>query len=510
MSNSFQNLPTDLPDTNIFAQAKRAAVLGAATTGLAVAEVLTSQGIEVTLYDGSQSAVDKAQAAGFNAIGGEVNELGEQIVAEEYDLVVASPGIPPSSQLLAPALAAGRVWSEVELAWHWQQAQGGKQPWLCVTGTNGKTTTVGMCGAILTAAGYRAPQVGNIGRSILTEVATGEYDALVVELSSFQLFYAQDMAPTASVCLNVAADHLDWHGSTEAYAKAKAKIYENTITACVYPESDAAVIKMVEDADVAEGARAISFTLGSPAPSGIGVIEDNLIDRAYLPQRQTQALFMASFADLAHLGPSALSPALVSDALAAIALTRALDVEPEAVSAGLRSFELAGHRRRDLGVVAEVNWIDDSKATNAHAAAASLAGIAPGRAVWIAGGLAKGQDFHDLVKSVAPRLRSVVVIGEDRSAWLEAFAEHAPQIPLVEVDGHEDFMMSVVHECVAHSLPGDTVVLAPACASWDQFNSYAQRGEAFAQAVARLAEQQAEAQTMPLAPSSEDTNGAGS
>jgi UDP-N-acetylmuramoyl-L-alanine--D-glutamate ligase len=357
-----------------------------------------------------------------------------------------------------------------------------------VTGTNGKTTTVGMLGEILRASGVKAEEVGNIGTPI-TRTIDSDAEVFAVELSSFQLHTALTVSPLASICLNVDADHLDWHGSVEAYAADKARVYEHTVRACVYPASDRRVEAMVENADVVEGARAIGVTLGAPTVSQLGIVEGLLVDRAFVEDRHRHAVALAHISDLAEAFGDHPSPAVLSDALAAAALARAYGVEPEAVEAGLRAFRPAGHRRAVVARAADLTWIDDSKATNAHAARASLAGLPPRSAIWIVGGDAKGQDFAELISQVEPTLRGVIVIGEDRTTLVKELTAAAPEVPHVEVDGHEDWMFSVVNEAVALSRPGDTVVLAPACASWDQFDNYGQRGDVFADAVRRLAAQ---------------------
>ena len=349
----------------------------------------------------------------------------------------------------------------------------------------GKTTTVGMLGSILRAAGEDALEVGNIGTPI-TRAIDSEATVFAVELSSFQLATTFTVSPEASVCLNVDEDHIDWHGSVEAYAAAKARVYHNTRVACVYPAADPLVEHMVEEADVVEGARAIGTTLGVPAVSQVGLVEATIVDRAFLPTRHKEALHLADLAELRHITGDQPSPAVVSDALAASALARAHGVSPEHVAEGLRAFHPAPPRRAIGAEVADLTWIDDSKATNAHAAAASLSGIRPGTAIWVAGGDAKGQDFHELVRDVAPLLRGVVLIGADRTVLRDLLAAEAPQVPVVEVEAHPDWMFSLVNEAVGLSRPGDTVGLAPACASWDQFDNYGQRGDAFADAVHRL------------------------
>ena len=196
----------------------------------------------------------------------DANALAAAVLDARPDLVVVSPGIPAHHPIFAACEQAGiDLWGEVELAWRLQEeGPHAGRPWLTVTGTNGKTTTVGMLGQILRASGVKAEEVGNIGTPI-TRAIDSDAEVFAVELSSFQLHTARTVRPLASVCLNVDADHLDWHGSVEAYAADKARVYENTVRACVYPASDRRVEAMVEDADVVEGARAIGLTLGAPS-----------------------------------------------------------------------------------------------------------------------------------------------------------------------------------------------------------------------------------------------------
>lgn len=472
-------------------------VFGAGKTGIAVAQALVQLGARVRVFD-SRAAGDLALTRqGLAAFVAEVNPAAEVLWYEgdtgldsvgELDLAVVSPGIPPHAVSFRALVAAQvPVWSEVELAWQVQQSLGKQIKWLTITGTNGKTTTVGLVGAILAAEGVKHAVVGNVGSPVITAVMQ-DVDVLAVELSSFQLETTFSVSPVASVCLNVDADHLDWHGSEANYRAAKARVYEHTQLACVYDVSDRVVENMVAGADVVEGARAIGISLGTPGPSQVGLVENYFVDRAFVENRQQQAEAVAEIADIYGFASEYPSVALVKDTLAAIALTRAVGVSAAGIATGLRSFQTAKHRRAVIGKTADVTWIDDSKATNTHAAAASLAGFPQASVVWIAGGDPKGQDLTPLVEQVKDCLRGVVVIGADPEPVVTALQQAAAQVPFVVVDGHEDMMFSVVNEAVALSLPGDSVVLAPACASWDQFANYGERGDLFAAAVERLDE----------------------
>lgn len=463
------------------------AVVGWGVSGRAAASALIRRGAAVKAFD---------ERVGESIEGVELlvcdspESLAQAVLDCAPSLIVVSPGIPCHHPVFHAASQAGiPLWGEVELAWQLQEAESHSgRPWLTVTGTNGKTTTVGLLGSMLRASGVTALEVGNIGTPIVEAIDT-DAEVFAVELSSFQLYTTHSVSPLASVCLNVDADHVDWHGSVQAYAAAKARIYENTQVACVYPVGDPDVENMVEEADVVEGARAIGFTLGSPLPSQCGMVDGVLVDRAFVPNRYKEAAFLMDLDDIRAVFGSNVTPAIVQDVLAAAALARAYGVSPEDVRRGLADYTPAGHRRTLVAHVADMDWINDSKATNGHAAVASLRGIPKGQAVWIAGGDMKGQSFAEIVPLIVDRLRGVVAIGKDRSNLLDAMAEYAAHIPVVEVDEHEDWMFSVVNEAVALSRPGDTVVLAPAAASWDQFDSYSQRGDVFVDAVRRLAEQ---------------------
>ena len=406
---------------------------------------------------------------------------GAHVLPEGTDLVVTSPGWRPTAPLLLQAAAAGvPVWGEVELAWH-LRPEDQPAPWLVVTGTNGKTTTVRMLASILEAAGHRAVAAGNIGTPIVEAVlADPPFDVIAVELSSFQLHWTHSIRPLAAAVLNVAPDHVDWHGSMEAYALDKGKAYQRVEVACVYNVQDPQTEALVREAEVQDGCRAIGFTLGVPGVGMLGVVEDVLVDRAFEPERHDSAAELAAVSDVKPFAPHN-----IANALAAAALARAFGVPARAVRDGLRAFRPDGHRIASAGRVGDVDFVDDSKATNPHAASASLA--AYDSVVWIAGGLAKGAAFDELVQRAAPRLRAVVLLGRDRAVIAEALRRHAPQIPVVEVGTTDTGVMDeVVVAAAALAQPGDTVLLAPACASMDLFSNYGERGDAFVASVGRL------------------------
>jgi len=466
----------------------RILVTGLGVSGFAAADALSERGAIVTAVsaDATPAIVERARILEILEVDVRLGPEHLLTVPEGTELVVTSPGFRPDHPLLLAAAAGGiPVWGEVELAWR-MRARSGAAPWITITGTNGKTTTVKMLACILQAAGLRATSAGNVGTALLEAVLHPDpYDVLAVELSSFQLYWERSVAPFASVCLNVAPDHVDWHGSMDEYGLAKAKVYAGTQVACVYNVQDPATEQMVMDADVVEGCRAIGFTLGVPGPSMLGLVDDVLADRAFVEQRKTSAAELATLADLQGDAPS-VAPHNVANALAAAALARAYGVGPLSVRDGLRAFVPDPHRIADVATVDGVRFIDDSKATNPHAAGASLAAFE--HVVWIAGGLLKGADVDSLVRSMAERLRGVVLIGADREQIARALQRHAPDVPVVDLPDTETGVMDlVVARAGGLAQPGDVVLLAPAAASMDMFSNYGARGDAFAEAVRRYA-----------------------
>ncbi|MBA4860124.1 UDP-N-acetylmuramoyl-L-alanine--D-glutamate ligase [Streptomyces sp. PSKA54] len=473
-------------------QGKHVTVAGLGVSGIPAARVLHGLGAVVTVVNDGDDERSRAQAAELEAEGITVRLGDGATLPEGTELIVTAPGWKPDKPLFHAAAEAGvPVWGDVELAWRLRGPDAA--PWLAVTGTNGKTTTVQMLASILEAAGLRTAAVGNIGVSLLDAVLGEEkYDVLAVELSSYQLHWAPSLRAHSAAVLNLAPDHLDWHGSMEAYAADKGRIYEGNKVACVYNVADKTTEELVREADVEEGCRAIGFTLGTPGPSQLGVVDDILVDRAFVENRQKQAQELAQVSDIAASsrgtspGPPKPAPHNIANALAAAALARAFGVEPAAVRDGLRAFRPDAHRIAHVADIDGVAYIDDSKATNTHAAEASLAAYES--IVWIAGGLAKGATFDELVANSAKRLRGVVLIGADRALIREALARHAPEVPVVDLDRTDTGAMpAAVREAARLAGPGDTVLLAPACASMDMFTNYNKRGEAFAEAVRAMA-----------------------
>jgi UDP-N-acetylmuramoylalanine--D-glutamate ligase len=458
-------------------------VAGFGVSGFAAADSLTHLGASVTALDESQADERAERATLLEMLGASVR-LGPgstAVLPDDVDLVVTSPGWRPDAPLLAQAVARGiPVWGEVELAWRLRDPHH-DTPWLAVTGTNGKTTTVQMLEAMLRAAGLRTVACGNVGLPVVEAVMDPEpYDVLAVELSSFQLHYTSSVRAQSAAVLNVAEDHLDWYATFDDYVADKARIYEGVERACVYNVADPVTEQLVREADVTEGARAIGFTAGIPDVGMLGVVDDVLVDRAFVAERQTSAAELCTLADLASPAPH-----FVANALAAAALARSHGVAPAAVRDALRGFEPAGHRIAHVATFDGVTWIDDSKATNPPAALASLLAYRP--VVWIAGGLAKGASFDDLVVQVRDRLRGVVLLGADAPLVAAALSRHAPDVPVFHLPGGETAPMDrVVAEAAALAQPGDTVLLAPGCASMDMFTNYGARGDAFVDAVHRL------------------------
>jgi UDP-N-acetylmuramoylalanine--D-glutamate ligase len=500
-------------------------VNGLGVSGPPVARALAARGARVTAVDGRDDQGNRQVADELAALGVTVVLGPEPRLPAGTDLVITTPGWRPGTPLVAAAAAAGiPVIGDVELAWRLRPVLpgGARQDWLAVTGTNGKTTTVRMLAAMLGAAGHRTIAAGNVGLSVVDAVTEPEpYPVIAVELSSFQLHWSTSLRPFAAVVLNVAAHHLDWHGDIESYARAKGRIYgPGTVAVCNADDRRSAELA----AAAAGTARVVAFRLGAPGPGELGIAGgsgamgsgvspgkqsvppgasiaggswgvvppgasragDVLLDRAFgEPDGEGSAGVI--LADVGDVRPQV--PHNVADALAAAALARAYGAPPAAIRAGLAAFQPEPHRMTLVARVAGVDYVDDSKASNPHAAAASLASYPS--VVWIAGGLFRGSgaDIDRLVDAAAPRLRAVVLLGADRVVIRRSLARHAPDVPVVEAIRTDTGAMDlVVAEAARLAVPGDTVLLAPAAQSFDMFRDYPARGDAFAAAVSRLTE----------------------
>jgi UDP-N-acetylmuramoylalanine--D-glutamate ligase len=428
-------------------------VVGAGVTGKSVASALLELDAHVTVTVTSGTV---PELPGVTTVAG----LSEP--PEGTDLVVTSPGLPPTTPLLVAAAEAGiEVIGDVELAWRLGMTLPNPPAWLAITGTDGKTTTAGMLESILLASGAKAVACGNIGLPVIDAVLGG-YDVLAVELSSYQLHWQSSMHAHAAAVLNVAEDHLEWHGSMAAYVQDKGKIYTGAGLA-VYNADDIESERLAADRP-----ERVSFTLGTPRAGQFGVVDGWLVHGD---------LVLAPVAEVRPMGPHN-----VSNALAAAALARAYGVSPEAVRTGLNAYEPPAHRVELIAERDGVRYVNDSKATNTHAAQGSLGAF--DSVVWVAGGLLHGADVADLVADVAHRLRGVVLLGADQDVFAAALTRHAPDVPVHRVgSGDDDPMLTAVRAANAMASPGDVVLLAPAAKSHDLFASYVHRGTAFAGAV---------------------------
>jgi UDP-N-acetylmuramoylalanine--D-glutamate ligase len=462
----------------------RVVVLGLGVSGFSVADTLAELGSKllVVAEDAEAELLDILDVLGVEHLtGAQAEGLPKNVIDFQPDLIVTSPGVRPAHPMLQWAIESGmEIWIDVELAWRLRDKTEKVADWIAVTGTNGKTTTVQLVESMIQAAGLRAVACGNIGVPILDAIRDPEgLDALVVELSSFQLHYLGQIQPFASAVLNLANDHLDWHGSFEVYGETKSKIYQNTSVACVYNLNDLATEKMVENADVIEGARAVAFTTGLPARSQVGFVEDILCDRAFIDDRANSALEIATLEDLSQIG--VLTPHLMANVAAATALARSYSISPAAIKSAIRTFRLDAHRMELISEKNGVTWIDDSKATNPHAAAASLNSFE--NIIWIVGGLLKGVDVSEVIESYAGRLKAAIVIGRERQSIIESLDKYAPGVRVIEIEQSDEIMHDAVKAALSLAETGDTVLLAPAAASMDQFKDYADRGRKFAEQV---------------------------
>ena len=463
---------------------KKALVYGLGASGFSVADTLNELECELLVVANSidEQYRDLLSVLQIDfAVGAE--ESATRAKAFLPDFACVSPGIAPSDPLVEWLIQKDiPILGDIELAWRLQDKV--KSPeWIVITGTNGKTTTTQLVESMLLADGKRAIACGNIGIPILDAIRDPQgFDFLVVELSSFQLHYCGAIEPRVSALLNIAEDHIDWHKTFEAYVEAKGKIFNGTTGAIIYNAEDSTTRKLAEAANVRdENVLAVAFTRGMPADLQVGFVEEFLIDRAFYGYRAEELPELANLDDIAQIG--VVTPHLLANVAAAAAIARACDVKAESIGSAIRKFKQDKHRIEFVADRGGVLWFDDSKATNAHAASASLSSFES--VIWIVGGLLKGVEIAPLVEAHKDRLKAAVVIGIDRVEVLSALEQFAPECSVFEVSQADNtkVMLQAVEKANSFAEAGDVVLLAPAAASMDQFKDYEDRGNQFGAAV---------------------------
>jgi UDP-N-acetylmuramoylalanine--D-glutamate ligase len=438
---------------------KKCLVIGAGVTGQALKTALENFGATVFIFDEN----NKAQS---------VNSLPADI-----ELAVTSPGWRLDHEIFADLKKADiKVLSEIDFAWLVKNELAPNQKWVALTGTNGKTTTIQMVENIFKEAGINGIACGNVGETVIAAVCKSPaYEYLALELSSFQIEWSQLPRYESVAILNISPDHIDWHGSFDSYSKAKLKLLSQAKRRVLNKSDIEIKNRCAQENDV------IWFSLDTPAPGEIGLVEELLIDRAFSPNPQEAN----EISELVDITPTV--PHNVLNAMAASALALSIGVSYKDIKKGLQTFTTDHHRMELVRSHNEINWIDDSKATNPHAAAASIMGNL--NVIWIAGGLAKGASMDNLIQQCGKRIKSAILIGKDRDLIAKALKTHAPEVTVQLIDFKVDskqLMEDVVRAAADIAVAGDTVLLAPACASMDQFSSYVERGQLFAQAVKAL------------------------
>lgn len=463
---SLSATPTSYSNLN----GRRILVAGAGVTGRAVAHELINRGADVTFADENRSQ------------GVDVKVLNpRELDISTFDGLMVSPGWQEDHPLVVAARDAMiPIFNEIDFAWFIKSEKNPSQKWLALTGTNGKTTTVEMVAHILKNAGLRAQACGNVGTTVIESVCSAEnFDYLILELSSFQLHWLKDAQFVSAAILNIADDHIDWHGSFDAYANAKISILDKASTGILNGDDGEIVGRTAHWLG-----RKIFYSLDTPAPGELGIVEELLVDRTFVPDPQEASLI----AELNEIKPTV--PHHISNCLAASALSATVGVKHEVIREALMTFQPGRHRIETVLVKDEITWINDSKATNPHAASASI--LSNFSVIWIGGGLAKGAQMDLFIDRTWSRLKAAILIGEDRDLIAKAIIKTAPTLPIHLIDpplgymkggSTNDFMESIVRCAQSIAEPGDVVLLAPACASMDQFISYGDRGDRFVRAV---------------------------
>jgi UDP-N-acetylmuramoylalanine--D-glutamate ligase len=421
----------------------RTLVIGAGISGRAAARLAQQLGDAVTVFDRNPAAIADLAGTYPTASGAWSSDL-----LERAERLVVSPGVPERAPEIRDALAGGiPVISEIELA-----ASVIDAPLVAVTGTNGKTTVTGLIADMLEASGRAAVATGNIGTA-LADVVGRPWDVVVVEVSSFQLRFVEEFRPRVAVLLNIAEDHLDWHGTLHAYAAAKANIFRNQ-------DADDALVYDIDD----PGAKAAA----AGAASRLLPVSGTRIPEGGAGPAAGQLVLPAGLVPLGNLTDAS----FIVDVAAAAVAAGEMGVGLDAIATVVSQFEPGPHRRTPVGEWGGVSWIDDSKATNPHAARAAAAVY--DSVILIAGGRNKGLDLAPLAK--AETVKHVVAIGEARDEIAAAVGDAGRVTPA-------DSLGEAIAAAAAMAEEGDTVLLAPGCASFDMFESYAERGDAFADAV---------------------------
>lgn len=460
-----------------------AVVLGLGRSGFSVVDTLVELGVKTVAIgkEADPKLIELTEVIGSEFLQTEDPEVLAKL--GKLDFAVVSPGFNPRHPLVQQLSRLSiPILTDIDLAWRLRDKSSRIAQWIVVTGTNGKTTTSELTSAMLSSEGLRSVACGNIGFPILDAIRDPDgFDFLVVELSSFQLHYLGAIEPLASAFLNFAEDHYDWHDGEANYFAAKSKIYTGTTTAIVFNEQDKRTFEAAQAADVKEGCRGVSFSLFSPQRSSVGFVEDVLVDRAFLDNRANEALEIATLDEVKNIAEP--SPQLLANIAAATALARAAGVSPGAIRKAINTFKLAPHRNQLIAEIDGVRFVNDSKATNPHAADSSLRGYES--IVWIVGGLLKGTSPRELIEAHRPKLRGVVIIGKDTGELERLFSEGLAGLPIRVISG-ERVMQQAVSAARELAMPGDVVLLAPAAASMDQFLDYADRGNQFIAAVEEL------------------------
>ncbi len=444
-------------------------VFGLAKSGVAAIRLLRSHGAEVT-------ALDARDEATLGEVARELKAQGVKLVTgptppgllKEQNLVVVSPGVP----LVLPELKAAReaglpIWGEIELGWRFLP----EVRFIGITGTNGKSTTTALTGELFSRGGGRTFVGGNLGRPLAEAALTPKgWDTLVVELSSFQLEGIHQMRAWGAAILNLTPDHLDRYDSHESYGAAKARIFLNQQQGdfAVVNAEDAHVMRLARQAKVPVYGFSLTGSLaeGGPQLAGLAVASKGGFRLGFLGEDYTLTSRSLRGAHNAQ------------NAMAATLLARLGGVPREAVQAGLDGYPGLPHRMESIRVLDGVEWVNDSKATNVDSVLVALRAF-PGNLLLIAGGKGKGAPYQPMVDEGRGKVTAVLTIGQDADTLAAAYQGVAPVHPCGTLD-------AAVRRARELAKPGDTVLLSPACASYDQFKNFEDRGETFRRLVQAL------------------------